>query len=468
MASIRSRSCSENSQKTAMPVTVSASTIAVITRSRTSLRSSTVQAAATRPGCSRAGRSGCRDRRAGDGASARHSSSSPSSGNSSAVPSGRTSARGSSTRARRRRPAARPGVRPATSTRCCQSWSRAADTNAGTARAAEWMLPSSLRPQSTTCPPAGAPPAPSMPGSSPAGRVRPTPRVVPGLAMGGKVLCDMVSNPPAPSPAAVAVVLVTFQSARDLAMCLGSLERATGPHPLEVVVVDNASTDASVEIARGYGAKVLENHANLGLSRAINAGVAITGAPWLLIANPDTWLSPGSLRRMLATATSDPRIGCVGPHLANPDGSDYPSRPLTVDWVSGACMLIRRQAFEEVGGFDPAYFMYFEEMDLCLRLHRAGWRVVFDPLAEVKHVVGGSTRSAPYAKVIHHHRSALRFYCRRYARDPRLVMAPLVAAFLAVRGVASLARTAVAQRREAGREHPLAVPGPDEFGRPQA
>ena len=123
----------------------------------------------------------------------------------------------------------------------------------------------------------------------------------------------------------VAVVLVTYQSARDLVMCLGSLERAAGPHPLEVVVVDNASTDASVEIARGYGAKVVENHTNLGLSRAINIGVAATGAPWLLIANPDTWLSPKSLARLLATASSDRRIGCVGPHLVNPDGSDYPT-----------------------------------------------------------------------------------------------------------------------------------------------
>jgi N-acetylglucosaminyl-diphospho-decaprenol L-rhamnosyltransferase len=256
----------------------------------------------------------------------------------------------------------------------------------------------------------------------------------------------MSSNPPAPSGTAVAVVLVTYQSERDLAMCLGSLERAAGPHPLEVVVVDNASTDASVEIARSYGAKVLENHANLGLSRAINTGVAVTGAPWLLIVNPDTWLSPGSLRRLLATAAADPRIGCVGPHLANPDGSDYPtgrrfpsllmgalhaalapmwpdnpatrryhmagadrSRPLEVDWVSGACMLLRRHAFEQVGRFDPGYFMYFEEMDLCLRLRRAGWRVLLDPLAEVKHVVGGSTPSPPNRKVVHHHPSAQRF-----------------------------------------------------------
>ena len=314
----------------------------------------------------------------------------------------------------------------------------------------------------------------------------------------------MQPTPPASSATAVAVVLVTYQSARDLAMCLGSLERAARPHPLEVVVVDNASTDASVEIARGYGAKVIENHTNQGLSRAINTGVAATGAPWLLIANPDTWLSPGSLRRLMSTAGADRRIGCVGPHLANPDGSDYPtgrrfpslpmgaahaalapvwpdnpatrryhmagvdrSRPLEVDWVSGACMLVRRQAFEQVGGFDAGYFMFFEEMDFCLRLHRAGWRVVFDPLAEVKHVVGGSTRSAPYRKVVHHHRSALRFYCRRYAHDPRLVLAPLVAGFLVLRGAASLARTAVSRRREAGRERPLAGPGPDELGRPQ-
>lgn len=302
----------------------------------------------------------------------------------------------------------------------------------------------------------------------------------------------------------VAVVLVTYQSARDLVMCLGSLERAAGPHPLEVVVVDNASTDASVEIARGYGAKVVENHTNLGLSRAINIGVAATGAPWLLIANPDTWLSPKSLARLLATASSDRRIGCVGPHLVNPDGSDYPtgrrfpsplmgavhaalaplwpenpatrryhmaganrSQPLEVDWVSGACMLIRRQAFEEVSGFDPGYFMYFEEMDFCLRLQRTGWRTVFDPLAQVKHVVGGSTRSAPYHKVVHHHRSGLRFYCRRYAHDPRLALAPLVAGFLVLRGAASLARTAISQRREASRERPSARSGPDEPGRPQ-
>jgi N-acetylglucosaminyl-diphospho-decaprenol L-rhamnosyltransferase len=285
------------------------------------------------------------------------------------------------------------------------------------------------------------------------------------------------------SPAAVAVVVVTYQSAADLANCLGSLAPAAGSHPLEVVVVDNASRDASVEIARGLGVKVIENQANQGLSRAINRGVAFTSAPWLLVANPDTLLEPGSLARLVATGAADQRIGCVGPRLANPDGSDYPtgrrfpsllvgslhaamgtlwpanpatrryhmvdvdrSVPVEVDWVSGACMLIRRSAFDAIGGFDTGYFMYFEEMDFCLRLRRAGWRAVFDPQARVEHMVGGSTRSAPYRKVVNHHRSALRFYCRRYARDPRLLLAPVAAAFLFLRAVVSLGRTALARR----------------------
>jgi N-acetylglucosaminyl-diphospho-decaprenol L-rhamnosyltransferase len=282
----------------------------------------------------------------------------------------------------------------------------------------------------------------------------------------------------------VAVVLVTYESAGDLAACLGSLPAAAGPHELEVVVVDNASRDASAEVARRLGVKVLENPANLGLSRAVDIGAAATAARWLLLVNPDTRLAPGSLARLVETAAADPTIGCVGPHLRNSDGSEYPtgrrfpsilvgavhaalgtvwpgnpatrryhltdldrSRPVPVDWVSGACMLLRREAYEAVGRFDAGYFLYFEEMDFCLRLARAGWRVVYDPGAEVIHILGGSTRSAPYRKVWNHHRSALRFYRRRYAGDPRLLLLPVVALFLLARGLVSLARTAIAQRR---------------------
>ena len=293
-----------------------------------------------------------------------------------------------------------------------------------------------------------------------------------------------------PARPAISVVVVTYESAADIAACLDSLRAAANDRQLEVVVVDNASRDASADIARGLGVKVVENPANLGLSRAIDLGAAATAAPWLLLVNPDTRLASGSLARLLDTASADPSIGCVGPHLRNSDGSPYPtgrrfpsilvgamhaafgtvwpgnpatryyhltdldrSCPVEVDWVSGACMLLRRDAYEAAGRFDAGYFMYFEEMDFCLRLARAGWRVVYDPVAEVTHMIGGSTRSAPYRKVLNHHRSALRFYRRRYARDPRLVLLPLSAVFLAVRGLVSLARTAVAQalsRRNGG------------------
>jgi N-acetylglucosaminyl-diphospho-decaprenol L-rhamnosyltransferase len=291
---------------------------------------------------------------------------------------------------------------------------------------------------------------------------------------------------PAPAPAtpAIAVVLVTYESAEDLPACLRSLPEAAAPHELEIVVVDNASRDDSAGVARSLGVKVVENQRNLGYSAAINRGAGETVAPWLLIANPDTRMQPGSLAQLLATAQSEPGVGCIGPRLRNLDGSDYPtgrrfpsllvgglhallgtvwpgnpatrryhltdldrSRPARVDWVSGACMLLRRSALDEVGGFDIAYFMYFEDMDLCLRMSRVGWRVVFEPRAVVEHVGGGSTRSAPFRKVLDHHRSTLRFYHRRYARDPRIVLVPLVAAALVVRGAISVARTAISERR---------------------
>jgi N-acetylglucosaminyl-diphospho-decaprenol L-rhamnosyltransferase len=299
---------------------------------------------------------------------------------------------------------------------------------------------------------------------------------------------------PSPAPPLCSVVLVSYHSAQDLPGCVGSLAKAAPGRVLDVVVVDNASGDDSAEVARGLGTstglalKVIENPTNDGYACAANQGAAATGGGWLLIANPDTRFEPGSLGRLLATAEADPTIGCVGPHLRNPDGSEYPtgrrfpsvfvgalhavlgtvwpdnpatrhyhltgvdrSVPVQVDWVSGACMCVRREAWEKVGGFDPGYFMYAEDMDLCLRIARAGWRVVFDGGAEVTHTVGGSTRYRPYRKVLDHHRSALRFYVRHHRRDPRILLTPAVAGFLTARGVASLARTAAVRRRGAER-----------------
>ncbi|WP_067864750.1 glycosyltransferase family 2 protein [Nocardia shimofusensis] len=279
----------------------------------------------------------------------------------------------------------------------------------------------------------------------------------------------------------VGVLLITYQSAEDLPSFLDSLEAAVEPLQLDVVCVDNTSTDNGPDLVAAYGGRVTRNKRNVGLSTAINQAAAQTDAEWLLVANPDTHLSPASIATLVETARTDERIGMIGPQILRLDGTPYPSgrafpslldgivhallggvwpgNPATrryfgkqlttagdVDWISGCCMLFRRDAFEEVGGFDERYFLYFEETKMALDMHRAGWRVVLDPSVGIKHREGGSMRSAPFRKVRSHHRSALRFYVDYHRGTPWIVFAPLVAAGLAARAVVASARTAVTGR----------------------
>ncbi|RDI55260.1 glycosyltransferase family 2 protein [Nocardia mexicana] len=280
----------------------------------------------------------------------------------------------------------------------------------------------------------------------------------------------------------VDLILVTYNSAEDLTRFLPTLQAAVEPLTLNVLGVDNASADDSADVVEQHGGTVIRNSENLGLTRAINQGVALGSGEWILVANPDTVLSPGAIARLVDTATSDDRIGLIGPRIAQLDGTPYPtgrkfpgvavgivhallgavwkSNPATVayfgrpvdavsdvDWISGCCMLFRRSAFDAVGGYDERYFMYFEEVKIALDMHRAGYRVVLDPDVEIRHREGGSTRHAPFRKVFNHHRSALRFYMDYNRHRPWILLTPLVAAGLALRGALSVLRTAIAQRR---------------------
>ncbi|MEV6768324.1 glycosyltransferase family 2 protein [Nocardia sp. NPDC051030] len=280
---------------------------------------------------------------------------------------------------------------------------------------------------------------------------------------------------------AIGLVLVTYQSAEDLPPFLATLPGAVEPYTVEVVGVDNVSHDGSADIVEEFGGRVIRNPRNVGLSAAINQGAATTNTEWILVANPDTQLEPGAIAALVDTAKTDDRIGMIGPQILRLDGTPYPTgrhfpslavgiahallggiwpgNPATrryfgktvttvsdVDWISGCCMLFRREAFDAVGGFDDRYFLYFEETKMALDMHRAGYRVVLDPTVEIRHREGGSMRSAPYRKVRAHHRSALRFYCDYHKGSPWLLLAPVVAVGLAVRGLLAVARTAVLQR----------------------
>ncbi len=284
-------------------------------------------------------------------------------------------------------------------------------------------------------------------------------------------------------PMAVGAVVVSYNSAAYLPDCLRSL-RSEGVG--EVVVVDNASSDGSPAAARAADAdvRVVETGANLGFGSGANRGVAVTTGDYVLILNPDTVVEPGTVKALADALDRDPGLAVVGPRMENVDGTLYPSvrrfpdltvafghaflglvwpaNPYTrryrmldadhdralgnVDWVSGACAMVRRSAFDAVGGFDEAYFMYVEDVDLCWRLGRSGWRIGYEPAGRVVHALGGSSRLVPYRMIAEHHRSLLRFVVKS-SEGPRRALVPLVAAGLAVRTLAAWAQHAAEARR---------------------
>lgn len=273
----------------------------------------------------------------------------------------------------------------------------------------------------------------------------------------------------------VAVVAVTYSPGGSLDRFLDSLEQATS-RDLEVLLADNGSRDGAPEAAveRHPGVRLISTGGNLGYGGAVNAGMAATSADWVVAANPDIVWEPGSLDELLAAAERWPRAGALGPALREPDGQVYPSaRALptlgrgighavfgwwwpnnpwsvryrqedkelserTAGWLSGSCQLLRRQAFESVGGFDSSYFMYFEDVDLGERLARAGWLNVYVPTAMVTHTGSHSTSQHPAAMISAHHRSAWLYFSRHYPGRRWLPLRLLVRSGLAVREQLSL------------------------------
>ena len=279
------------------------------------------------------------------------------------------------------------------------------------------------------------------------------------------------------APAAdLAVVIVNYETGDWLARCLRSLQRASGDRPLDVVVIDNASRDGSADVAGSLGARLIRNETNRYLSPAWNQGAAATDAPYLLFLNPDTEWFRGTPGDLVAVAEAHPLAGLVGPMIRNPDGTAYPSgrrfpslvdavghaflSPFSrnntftrryemdgwdrttereVDWVSGACMLIPREAFDALGGFDEGFPLYAEELDLATRLRALGRPALFTPAVEVIHAVGISTGGdrRPHHLVVMHSQSLYRYYAKHRAPGWRRVTLP--AAWVVLRARAELA-----------------------------
>jgi N-acetylglucosaminyl-diphospho-decaprenol L-rhamnosyltransferase len=267
------------------------------------------------------------------------------------------------------------------------------------------------------------------------------------------------------------VVAVTYSPGASLAGFLSTLRLAT-TRPVDVVLADNGSVDGVPErAAAAPDVRLLPTGGNIGYGTAANAGLSDVRTGWALLANPDVRFEAGAVDELLAVAERWPRAATVGPAIRTPEGALYPSardlpslttgvghalvgwiwpanpwtaryrrereapRERTAGWLSGSCLLVRMEAFHSVGGFDPGYFMYFEDVDLAERLGRRGWLHVYAPSAVVTHEGGHATRREPHRMQRVHHTSALRYLARQY---PGRRQAPLRWALRAGLGVRML------------------------------
>jgi GT2 family glycosyltransferase len=258
------------------------------------------------------------------------------------------------------------------------------------------------------------------------------------------------------------ILIVNWNTSGSLYDCLLSISRWPPDSAYEVIVVDNASSDDSPQIVREQfpSVRLIENQENVGFAAASNQAIRRAQGRYLVLLNSDTEVRPGALDTLVQFMDAHPRAGAAGARLLNPDGSLQPSChpmltpgrefwsllfldrllrratypmhrwdpsiPRQVEAIKGACLLLRREALEEVGLLDDSYFMYTEEVDLCYRLHRAGWELWWVPRAEVVHHEAQSTRQAAEKMYIQLYRSKVQFYRkfggqRRAQRFKRLV-----------------------------------------------
>ena len=252
----------------------------------------------------------------------------------------------------------------------------------------------------------------------------------------------------------IAIVSVSYGSEGVLPGFLDSVPAASSADPL-VIVADNKPDGVAEKIVREHGASYLALPQNAGYGGAINAAIATfdDDVEWILVSNPDIVLGEGSLDELVRVGEADPTIGSLGP-LVYTDGEIYPSartipslrtgighalfanlwpsnpwsaryhsdnelppRERDAGWLSGSNVLVRRTAYDAIGGFDDKYFMYFEDVDLGYRLSKSGWRNRYVPSAQVSHSGAHSTDTEGSSKkmVNVHHQSAYRFLSRKYS-----------------------------------------------------
>ena len=264
----------------------------------------------------------------------------------------------------------------------------------------------------------------------------------------------------------LSIIIVTYNSSGHVDACLESLARHSARVGQEVLIVDNASTDGTAATVRQRWplVRLIESGTNLGFAAASNIGIRQTSSPLILLLNPDSAVQQGALNRLVSALESRPNAAVAGPRLVDAKGRAELSfgsmigpiaearqkmlvlghrrgipmirgyverltrRTRDVDWVSGACLLVRRTDAEAVGLLDERYFMYGEDVDFCAAIRARGRVVMFAPDAEVVHLRGQSAASVPETVATAYRDSQLAFYAKHH---PAWV--PLLRAYLKFR-----------------------------------
>ncbi|HLF87998.1 MAG TPA: glycosyltransferase family 2 protein [Anaerolineales bacterium] len=285
----------------------------------------------------------------------------------------------------------------------------------------------------------------------------------------------------------ISIVIVNWNTRELLGKCLTSIYSSMPSGELEIWVVDNASTDNSCEMVKQLfpAVNIIENQTNTGFAQANNQAVQCSNAKFVLLLNPDTELMPGALEKLVSFIQASPRTGAVGPRTLNPDKSlqtsCFPTPTLSrefwrlfhldkfrtfgvydmerwethsgrkVDILLGACLLIRKEALDEVGLLSEEYFMYTEEVDICYRLGQRGWELYWIPEAEIIHYGGQSTRQVSRQMFIHLYQSKLLFFKKHHGNVSAflykliLLFASLVR--LSLTPIAYLSRSSLREKR---------------------
>lgn len=253
----------------------------------------------------------------------------------------------------------------------------------------------------------------------------------------------------------ISAIIVNYNAGNLLRECVDSLLAC--PLDLEIIIVDNDSADSSLEALNDLPEiNIIRNSKNLGFSAACNIGIKVSSGSYKLFLNPDCSFVPGSIGRLLNCLQSSEQVGMVGGVLVNPDGSEQagarrsvptpwrsfvrafgltrfrnrwprlfddfnlhqqpiPDQPIEVEAISGACMLVKNEAIDEVGLWDEGYFLHCEDLDWCMRFRQKGWKILFDPSVKIVHALGVCGEGRPVFVEWHKHKGMMRFY-RKFFR----------------------------------------------------